>query len=83
MRQIHLFFMFMQIFYLQMIVSATKQREIFFLAGPMMFVGQDFFHRTKSVSSLQEIHKIERRSHEPSVRTAASARSRTFGPSRL
>jgi hypothetical protein len=29
-------------FYLQ-IGSATKQREIFFFAGPMMFVGQDFF----------------------------------------
>jgi hypothetical protein len=59
--------MFMQVFYLQMIFGATKQREIFFLAGPMIVVGQDFFYRTKSVSSLQEIHKIERRSHDPSV----------------
>ncbi|PYY70525.1 hypothetical protein CRX42_10920 [Pseudomonas jessenii] len=67
MRQNHLFFVFMQVFYLQMIFSATKQREIFFLGGPMIVVGQDFFYRTKSVSSLQEIHKIERRSHDPSV----------------
>jgi hypothetical protein len=43
MRQNHLFFMFMQIFYLQIISSATKQREIFFCSGPMIVVGQDFF----------------------------------------
>jgi hypothetical protein len=83
MRQNHLFFVFMQVFYLQMIFSATKQREIFFLAGPMIVVGQDFFYRRNSVSSLQEIHKIERRSHDPSVRTAAPARPGTLGPSRL
>ncbi|POA45910.1 hypothetical protein C1893_22705 [Pseudomonas sp. MPR-ANC1] len=67
MRQNHLFFMFMQNFYLQMIFSATKQREIFFLPGPMIVVGQDFFHPRMIASSLQEIHKIERRSHDPSV----------------
>ncbi|ETF07825.1 hypothetical protein PMO01_15885 [Pseudomonas moraviensis R28-S] len=42
MRQNHLFFMFMQNFYLQMVASATKHREIFFLATPMIVVGQDF-----------------------------------------
>jgi hypothetical protein len=44
MRQNHLLFMFMQIFYPQMIANATKQREIFFLARPMIVVGQDFHH---------------------------------------
>jgi hypothetical protein len=67
MRQNHLFFMFMQNFYLQIVSNATKQREIFFLAGPMIVVGQDFFHPRMIASSLQEIHKIERRSHDPSV----------------
>ncbi|KQN53621.1 hypothetical protein ASE98_18845 [Pseudomonas sp. Leaf48] len=59
--------MLMQFFYLQMTFSAMKQREIFFLAGPMIVVGQDFFYRRMTVSSLQEIHKIERKSHESSV----------------
>ncbi|PKH76959.1 hypothetical protein CXF97_27155 [Pseudomonas sp. Choline-02u-1] len=67
MRQNHLFFMLVQIFYLQMVASATKQREIFFLAAPMIVVGQDFLYPGMTASSLQEIHKIERRSHDPSV----------------
>lgn len=73
----------MQIFYPQMTASATKDREIFSLARPMIVVGQEFSYRRMKVSSLQEFHKIERRSHEPSVRTAAPARSGTFGPSRV
>ncbi|KIP91827.1 hypothetical protein DCO47_19165 [Pseudomonas sp. NDM] len=67
MRQNHLFFMFMQNFYLQMVASATKHREIFFLPAPMIVVGQDFLYPGMTASSLQEIHKIERRSHDPSV----------------